>query len=59
MVISGGTRWTARSLSGIDQLVAVLYTGVGYDHLDVEALTEATVMLCFALWGAAAFVAPV
>ena len=48
MVISAETRWTEHSLVGNDQLVAVLYTGVGYDHIDVEALTEANVMFCFA-----------
>ena len=48
MVISGGSRWTEASLVGNDQLIAVLYTGVGYDHLDVKALTEANTMLCFA-----------
>ena len=48
MVISGEARWTPRSVSESDRFVAVLYTGVGYDHLDVAALTEANVMLCFA-----------
>ncbi len=48
MVISAASRWTERSLLGNDQLVAVLFTGVGYDHIDVEALTKANVMLCFA-----------
>jgi D-3-phosphoglycerate dehydrogenase len=48
MVISGAARWTERSLVGNDQLIAVLFTGVGYDHIDVKALTNAGVMLCFA-----------
>jgi phosphoglycerate dehydrogenase-like enzyme len=48
MVISGAARWTEDSLVGNDQLVAVLFTGVGYDHIDVKALTRAGVMLCFA-----------
>ena len=48
MVISGGTRWERSSFDGMDQLVALLYTGVGYDHLDVDAMTEANVMFCFA-----------
>ena len=47
-VISGASRWSERSLVGNDQLVAVLFTGVGYDHIDVEALTQADVMLCTA-----------
>ena len=48
MVISAGARWTERSLVANDQLIALLYTGVGYDHIDVKALTNAGVMLCFA-----------
>lgn len=48
MVISGATRWTETSLVGNDQLIAVLFTGVGYDHIDVKALTKANTMLCFA-----------
>lgn len=48
MVISAASRWTERSLLGNDQLVAVLFTGVGYDHIDVAALTRANAMLCFA-----------
>ena len=47
-VISGASRWSERSLIGNDQLVAVLLTGVGYDHIDVEALTRANAMLCSA-----------
>ena len=47
-VISGASRWSERSLVGNDQLMAVLFTGVGYDHIDVEALTQADVMLCTA-----------
>ena len=48
MVISGATCWDARALAGNEQLVAVLFLGVGYDHIDVEALTRADTMLCFA-----------
>ena len=48
MVISGGARWTARALEGNDQLIALLYTGVGYDHIDVEALTANGTLFCFA-----------
>ena len=31
MVISGAARWSARSLADNERLVAVLFTGVGYD----------------------------
>ncbi len=48
MVISGGARWTAHALEGNEQLIALLYTGVGYDHIDVEALTENGTLFCFA-----------
>lgn len=48
MVVSGAAQWTERSLVGNDQLLALLYTGVGYDHIDVEALTNAGVMFCSA-----------
>ena len=53
MVISGATRWTESSLGGASvvnngRLIAVLYTGAGYNHIDVKALTEANVMLCSA-----------
>ena len=48
MVISGAARWTEASLVGNDQLIAVLLTGVGYDHIEVKALTRANTMLCFA-----------
>ena len=47
VVITAKAGWTARSLAGNEQLVAVLFTGVGYDHIDVAALNEAGVMLCF------------
>lgn len=48
MVISAAARWTERTLAGNDQLIALLYTGVGYDHIDVKALTDAGVLFCFA-----------
>ena len=48
MVISAAAQWTERSLVGNDQLIALLYTGVGYDHIDVKALTDAGVLFCFA-----------
>ena len=48
MVISAAARWTAQSLVGNDQLIALLYTGVGYDHIDIKTLTDAGVLFCFA-----------
>lgn len=48
MVISAGARWTAHSLEGNERLIALLYTGVGYDHIDVEALTNVGALFCFA-----------
>ena len=48
IVITTACPWTERSLAGNDRLIAVLFTGVGYDHIDVEALTNAGVMFCFA-----------
>ena len=48
MVISAAAQWTERSVVGNNQLIALLYTGVGYDHIDVKALTNAGVMFCFA-----------
>jgi|TARA_Y100000031_G_scaffold50785_1_gene58305 D-3-phosphoglycerate dehydrogenase len=48
MVISAGTKWTTSSLVGNERLLAVLYTGVGYDHIDVQALNGAGMMLCTA-----------
>ena len=38
-------RWNRSSLVGNDQLLAVLRYGVGYDKIDVPALTDAAVML--------------
>ena len=49
MVISGETRWNEAAISaGSDRLIALLYTGVGDNHIDVKALTAANVMFCFA-----------
>lgn len=48
MVISAAARWTAQSLIGNDRLIVLLYTGVGYDHIDVKALTDTGVLFCFA-----------
>jgi phosphoglycerate dehydrogenase-like enzyme len=46
MVCSLTPRWTATTLSVNDQLLAVHRFGVGYDMVDVPALTEAGVALC-------------
>ena len=48
MVISVGARWSEHSLAGNDQLIALLYTGVGYDHIDVQGADQ-TQAFCFAL----------
>jgi phosphoglycerate dehydrogenase-like enzyme len=48
MVIGALPYWTERSLVGNDRLLAVLFTGVGYDRIDVPALDKAGVMLCIA-----------
>ena len=46
MVISFIPKWTQQSLAGNHQLLAVLREGVGYDMIDVSALTNAGVLLC-------------
>ncbi len=46
VVISLFSKWTPQSLVGNDQLLAVIRTGVGYDMVDVPALTNAGVLLC-------------
>lgn len=46
MVCSLTPRWTTDSLSGNDQLLSVHRFGVGYDMIDVPALTAAGVALC-------------
>jgi len=46
MVCSLTPRWTAKSLRGNDRLLCVHRFGVGYDMIDVPALTEAGVALC-------------
>ena len=38
--------WTEQSLTGNSQLIAVLRNGVGYDKINVSALSDAGVMLC-------------
>jgi phosphoglycerate dehydrogenase-like enzyme len=40
------TRWTERSFIGNDQLISMHRNGVGYDRIDVPALTKAGVILC-------------
>jgi len=39
-------RWTEKSFSGNNQLLSIHRNGVGYDRIDVPALTSAGVMLC-------------
>lgn len=46
MVCSLTPRWTAESLRGNGQLISVHRFGVGYDMIDVPALTGAGVALC-------------
>jgi len=46
MVISFGPKWTQHTLAGNHQLLCCHRGGVGYDMVDVPALTEAGVMLC-------------
>jgi len=46
MVITGGPKWTQHTLAGNHQLLSIHRGGVGYDMVDVPALTEAGVMLC-------------
>ncbi|MCK5213295.1 MAG: dehydrogenase, partial [Dehalococcoidia bacterium] len=46
MVFSLTPKWTADSLKGNDTLLSVHRFGVGYDMVDVPALTEAGVALC-------------
>ena len=48
MVIGALPYWTERSLVGNERLLAVLFTGVGYDRIDVPALNKTGVMLCIA-----------
>jgi phosphoglycerate dehydrogenase-like enzyme len=44
-VIAWKTRWTKASLAGAGRLVLIARWGVGYDHLDISACTEAGVMV--------------
>ena len=40
------SRWTERSFVGNDRLLSLHRNGVGYDRIDVPALTKAGVILC-------------
>jgi len=40
------SRWTERSYVGNDRLLSLHRNGVGYDRVDVPALTQAGVLLC-------------
>ena len=46
MVISLRPKWTQRSLAGNERFLSIHRTGVGYDMIDVPAMTEANVALC-------------
>jgi len=45
MGISGLPKWKQRTIAGNNQLLAIHRTGVGYDMIDVPAMTDAGVML--------------
>src|SRR5437867_2967497 len=45
-IFSLALKITPQSLQGVDRLAAVARWGVGYDMIDVDALTEADVVLC-------------
>jgi len=45
MVVSFRQLWTRQSLAGNDQLVSIHRGGVGYERLDVPAVTDAGIML--------------
>lgn len=45
-LISLGLRITAESVRGLERLAVVARWGVGYDMIDVEALTKAGIALC-------------
>src|SRR5579863_907081 len=45
-IISMGLQYTAQSLHGVERLTAIARWGVGYDMVDVDALTEADAVLC-------------
>jgi phosphoglycerate dehydrogenase-like enzyme len=45
-IISMSLKYTAQSLEGIERLTAIARWGVGYDMVDVDALTAADAVLC-------------
>ena len=45
VVVSLIPAWTERTVAGNDQLLAIHRTGVGYDMVDVPAMTKANVLL--------------
>ncbi len=45
MVVSFRPLWTRQSLAGNDQLISIHRGGVGYERLDVPAVTDAGIML--------------
>src|SRR5687768_3161282 len=45
-VISLTPRYTPESFRGVERLAAIVRFGVGYDMVDVNACTEADVLLC-------------
>ena len=48
MVVHGGGACPAATVEGNDRLIAVLLTGVGHNRIDLDALTRAGILLCFA-----------
>ncbi|MGH2614094.1 MAG: NAD(P)-dependent oxidoreductase [Thermomicrobiales bacterium] len=47
-VITGESRWPAASFQGVERLAGIAYWGVGYDGIDIEAATNADVMVAIA-----------
>lgn len=45
-IISLTPRYTKESLAGVDRLTAIVRFGVGYDSVDVQACTDADILLC-------------
>jgi phosphoglycerate dehydrogenase-like enzyme len=45
-IISLTPRYTRDSLAGVEGLTAIIRFGVGYDSVDVQACTDANVLLC-------------
>ena len=46
IVVSRSPKWTQQSLTGNNRLLSILRNGVGYEMIDVPAMTNAGVMLC-------------